>query len=166
VITAACGGGTATGEASLSNTQPPVMSAAAKPFSGADGGGNMVLGWKIELYKDGPGADCMEASRVGTVALYSNQTTDSGPQALLSTGLITIASDSPPTIIGSAAANVSVDGIAVKNGAVTLTEFHLTADAKHADRITGSISAGGTDASSGTDITLDGMFAAPICEEE
>jgi hypothetical protein len=141
------------------------MSAAAKPFTGADGDGNMVLGWKIELYKDGPGADCTEASKVGVVALYSSQAASSGPQALLSTGLVTIVSTSPPSILGSAAANLSVDGISVQNGAVTLTEFHLTADAKHADRMAGMISAGGTDAGSGMDVTLDGMFTAPVCEE-
>src|SRR5688500_4882787 len=86
IAAAACGGGTETGEASLSNTTPPVMSAAAKPFSGADGGGNMVLGWKIELYKDAPGASCTDASRVGTIGIYSNQAAGSGPQAILTTG--------------------------------------------------------------------------------
>jgi hypothetical protein len=165
IAAAACGGGTETGEASLSNTTPPVMSAAAKPFTGADGGGNMVLGWKIELYKDAPGASCTDASRVGTIGIYSNQAAGSGPQALLSTGFITIVETSPPTLVANVAANLSVDGVTVKTGGVTLTEFHLTADAKHADRIAGTISAGGTDAGSGADITLEGMFTAPICEE-
>jgi hypothetical protein len=165
VLTAACGGGTETGEASLSNTQPPVKSASAKPFKGADGAGTMVLGWKIELYKDEAGASCTEASRVGTVAIYSNQADGSGPQALLSTGFITIVSASPPTVLASAAANLSVDGVSVMSGGVTLTEFHLTADAKHADRIAGTISAGGTDGGTGADVSLEGMFTAPVCEE-
>jgi hypothetical protein len=142
-----------------------VKSASAKPFKGADGAGMMVLGWKIELYKDEPGASCTDASRVGTVAIYSNQADSSGPQALLMTGFITIVKDSPPTVIASAAANLSLDGVSVTGGGVTLTEFHLTADAKHADRIAGTISAGGTDGGTGADVTLEGMFTAPICEE-
>ena len=167
LITAACGGGTETGEASLSNTQPPVKSASAKPFQGADGAGMMVLGWKIELYKDDAGASCTEASRVGTIGIYSNQAAGgANPQALLSTGFITIVTAAPPMVVGSAAANLSVDGISVMSGGVTLTEFHLTADAKHADRIAGMITAGGTDAGTGGDVTLDGMFVAPVCEEE
>ncbi|HUS27712.1 MAG TPA: hypothetical protein VMZ53_04365 [Kofleriaceae bacterium] len=166
VITAACGGGTATGEASLSNTMPPVKSAAAKPFTGADGAGAMVLGWKIELYSDDAGASCTEASKVGTIGIYSNQAAGSGPQALLSTGFITIVTASPPTVLATAAANLSVEGVSIMSGGVELTEFHLTADAKHADRLAGTINAGGTDAGTGADVTLTGMFTAPICEEE
>jgi hypothetical protein len=47
---------------------------------------------------------------------------------------------------------------------VSITEFHLTADAKHADRIAGSISAGGT-ADAGGDVSIEGTFTAPVCEE-
>jgi len=165
VVTAACGGGTETGEASLTNTMPPVKSAAAKPFSGPDGGGMMVLGWKVELYSNGPGADCTEASKVGTIGIYTNQAASSGPQALLNTGDITIVTTSPPTAIGSAAvANVSVNGLSITGGIVSLTEFHLTADAKHADHMAGTISAGGTDGGTGMDVTVTGMFDAPVCE--
>ena len=162
---AACGGGTETGEASLTNVQPPVKSAAAKPFTGADGAGAMVLGWKIELYKDSAGSSCTEASKVGTIGIYTNQAAGSNDQALLSTGFITFVTMAPPTVLASAAANMSVEGVSITSGGVTLTEFHLTPDAKHADRIAGTISAGGTDGGSGADVTLDGMFTAPICEE-
>jgi hypothetical protein len=162
---AACGGGTETGEASLSNTQPPVKSAAAKPFTGADGAGTMVLGWKIELYKDDAGSSCTDASKVGTIGIYTNQASGSGPQALLSTGFITFVTMAPPTVLASAAANMSLDGVSITSGGVTITEFHLTADAKHADRIAGMIDAGGTDAGTGSDVSLQGMFTAPLCEE-
>lgn len=165
LITAACGGGTATGEASLSGTQPPVKSASAKPFSGADGAGTKVLGWKVELYSDEAGASCTEASKVGTVGIYTNQAEGSGPQALLTTGFITIVMAAPPTVLASAAANLSVNGVTIMSGGVTLTEFHLTPDAKHADRIKGMISAGGTDGGTGADVTLEGTFDAPVCEE-
>lgn len=165
VVTAACGGGTETGEASLSNTMPPVKSAAAKPFTGADGAGMMVLGWKVELYSNDPGSDCTEASKVGTIGIYTAQAASSGPQALLNTGDITIVPTAPPTAIGTGyAANVSVNGLSISSGIVNLSEFHLTADAKHADHMTGTINAGGTDAGTGMDVTVTGMFAAPVCE--
>jgi hypothetical protein len=165
ITAAACSSGTETGEAMLSNTMPAVKSAAAKPFKGADGGGNMVLGWKIELYKNDPGADCNEASKVGVIALYSNMAASSGDQALLSTGGITLVSMSPPMVTGAAAANLSLEsgGITIMNGVVTLSTFHLTADAKHADTMSGMISAGGTDGT-GNGVTLDGSFTAPVCE--
>ena len=166
VLFAACGGGTETGEASLAASMPPAKSAAAKPFTGADGSGNMVLGWKIELYADGPGADCTseDLDKVGTIGIYTNKTAADGPQALLAVGGVTIVTQAPPTLLGNAAANVSVDGVTVNTGLVSITEFHLTADAKHADRIAGSISAGGT-ADAGGDVSIEGTFTAPVCEE-
>jgi hypothetical protein len=163
ISAAACGGGSETGEATLSNTQPPVKSAAAKPFTGPDGAGAMVLGWKVLLYKDDPGSDCTAASTIGTIGIYSNMAAGSNEQALLTTGGITIVTTSPPMVIGSAAANFSLDNVSIQSGVVTLTEFHLTPDAKHADRITGTISAGGTNG--GGDVSVDGSFTAPICED-
>ena len=162
---AACSSGTGTGEAMLSNTNTPVKSAAAKPFMGADGAGNMVLGWKIELYKNDPGSDCTDGpTKVAVLALYSNMPATSGDQALLSTGGITLVAMSPPMVQGSATANLSLTdgGISITGGLVTLTEFHLTADAKHADTMSGTISAGGMDGT-GNGVTLDGMFTAPVC---
>ena len=161
---AACTSGTGTGEAMLSNTNTPVKSAAAKPFKGADGAGNMVLGWKIELYKNDPGSDCTSATKIAIVAVYSNMAATSGDQALLSTGGITLVAMSPPMVQGSATANLSLTdgGISITGGLVTLTDFHLTADAKHADTMSGTISAGGMDGS-GNGVTLDGSFTAPVC---
>lgn len=169
VLFAACGGGGAeTGEASLSVVMPPVKSAAAKTFTGADGAGNMVLGWKIELYADGAGADCLseDLDKVASVGIYTNKTAADGPQALLNTGGITIVTMAPPTVIGSAAANLSVDGVAVTSGLVSITEFHLLPDAKRADRIAGTINAGGMDGGTGADVNVMGMFTAPVCEAE
>lgn len=167
VLFAACGGGIETGEASLSNVMPPAKSAAAKPFTGEDASGNMVLGWKIELYADGPGADCLseDIDKVATIGIYTNKTAADGPHGTLAVGGISIVTMAPPMVLGNAAANVSVDGIAITGGLVTIDEYHLAADAKHADRITGSISAAGTDAGTGGDVTVDGMFTAPVCEE-
>lgn len=167
VLFAACGGGgTETGEASLSNTMPAAKSSAAKPFTGADGAGNMVLGWKIEFYADSPGTGCLDdVKKVATIGIYTNKTTADGPHAMLAVGGISIVTEAPPTVLGNAAANVSMDGVEVKNGLVSITEYHLAADAKHADRITGTINAGGTDTGAGTDVTIDGTFTAPVCEE-
>jgi hypothetical protein len=167
VLFAACGGGTETGEASLSASMPPAKSAAAKPFTGADGAGNMVLGWKIELYADGPGADCLseDLDKVATIGIYTMKTSADGPHAMLSVGGVPIVTEAPPTVLGSAAATVSVDGVTVNTGLVSITEYHLAADAKHADRIAGTISAGGTDAGTGGDVSIEGTFTAPVCEE-
>lgn len=168
VLFVACGGGTETGEASLSVVMPPVKSAAAKTFTGADGAGNMVLGWKIELYADGAGADCTseELDKVATVGIYTNKTSADGPQAMLNTGGITIVTQAPPMVLGAAAANLSVDGVSITSGLVSITEYHLTADAKTADRIAGMINAGGMDAGTGADVTVMGTFIAPVCEAE
>jgi hypothetical protein len=167
VLFAACGGGTETGEASLSASMPPAKSAAAKPFTGPDGSGNMVLGWKIELYADGPGADCLseDLDKVATIGIYTTKTAADGPHAMLAVGGISIVTQAPPMILGSAAANMSVDGVMVNTGLVSITEYHLTADAKHADRIAGSVSASGTDAGTGGDVSIEGTFTAPVCEE-
>jgi hypothetical protein len=168
VMATACSGGTGTGAASLTNTQPPVKSAAATPFAGADGAGTTVLGWKIELFSDGPGTDCLseDATVVGSIGIFSNQPDGSKPQAILQTGDISIVMTSPPTVTGNAAATMGVDGVGMIQGIVTITEFHLTADAMHADQIKGTINAGGTDGGSGEPVALTGDFTAPICLEE
>ena len=168
VITAACGGGPETGEATLSGAMPPVKSASAKTFSGADGAGTMVLGWKIELYEDSPGADCLsdETNVVASIGIFTNQAAGSKPQALLQTGGISIVTMSPPTVIGNAAATMGVMGVSNVVGQVIVDEFHLTPDAMHADRIKGTISAGGTDSGTSADVSLTGTFTAPACIED
>lgn len=147
-------------------SDPPAKSSAAKPFSGMDAGGNTVLGWKIELYADGPGADCLseDIKKVATVGIYTKKTSADGPQALLTVGGIAIVKDAPPSVVGDAAANFSMDGVAITGGLVSITEFHLTPDAKHADRIAGTISAGGTNGTG--DVSVEGTFTAPVCVEE
>lgn len=165
LIAAACGGGTATGEATLSGVEPPVMAAASEPFSGADGAGNEVLGWSILLYADGPGGDCLEGNVVAKVGIYSNQAAGSGPHAILPEAGISIVAESPPTVVGTAAANMGVDGLSGVGGQITITEFHLTPDGITADRIAGSINAAGFDANQ-AGVSLTGDFTAPICQEE
>jgi hypothetical protein len=167
VITAACTSGTSTGEASLSNTTPPVMSAAAETFTGADASGAEVMGWKIILFKDSPGSDCLEGTVISTIGIFTNTPAGSKPQALLPDGGISIVAQSPPSLMASErAATMSVSGVATVTGLLTITEFHLTADAMHADRISGTIAAGGTDGDTGEGILLDGTFEAPVCEEQ
>src|SRR5690606_22608082 len=95
-FTAACGGGTATGEASLSGVQPPVKAAAAETFVGPDAMGQRVMGWSILLYSDEPGGDCLEGSVVAKIGIFSAQLEGSAPQALLTQGPISIVTDVPP----------------------------------------------------------------------
>lgn len=168
VMATACGGGTETGMASLSNVQPPVMSADAKPFAGADGAGTMVLGWKIEMFQDGPGTDCTddEAHVLGSIGIFTTEPSGSKPQALLQTGGISIVPISPPVVAGNATATMGMEGFGNIMGLVEITEFHLTADAMHADRIKGTVNVGGVDAGSGETVSLTGEFTAPVCVEE
>ena len=165
-LLAACTSGTATGEATL-NTTPAAMSAAAETFTGDDAEGNSVLGWKILFFQSGPGSDCLEGTVVASVGIYTNEAAGSKPQALLVNGGIAIVAQSPPSLMASTrAATMSATGIATITGQLTITEFHLTADAKHADRIKGTIAAGGTDSGSGAGIILDGTFTAPVCTDQ
>jgi hypothetical protein len=166
-ITAACTSGTPTGEAGLSGVQPPVMSAAAETFTGPDAEGNKVMGWKILLYQNSVGSDCLEGTILASVGIFTNDAAGSKPQALLPTGGISIVATSPPSLMASArAATMGAQGVASITGLLEITEFHLTADAQHADRIKGTIAAGGTDAGSGEGVLLNGSFTAPVCTEE
>jgi hypothetical protein len=167
ILIAACTSGTGSGEASMTGTMPPVKSAAAKTFAGGDGTGMKVLGWKIELYENGPGADCLsdDTKTNSTIGIYTAQVDGSAPQALLPAGEITITTMSPPIVSGSAAANMAVTGLSDVAGIVMIDEFHLTADAKHADRIKGTVNAYGKDANGG-DVAVTGSFTAPVCVEQ
>jgi hypothetical protein len=167
-ITAACGGGTESGPASLTGTIPPGKSVGARLFEGPDGEGNMVLGWKIEFFEQGPGADCLSAETklVAAIGIYTRQAAGSQPQALLEVGVgIPITTMTPPIVNGHAAANMSGEGVVIQSGLLTITEFHLLPDAKHADRIKGTVSAGGNDGT-GNPVQVDGTFEAPYCPEE
>jgi hypothetical protein len=163
VISAACTSGTATGSASL--TGVAVKAAAVETFEDVDAGGTKVMGWNILLYEQAPGGDCLEGTILAKVAIYTNQAVGSAPQALLQTGGISIVVDKPPMVLSNAAANMTAEGVGSITGLVNIDEFHLTPDAKHADNIKGSISAGGFD-SAEAGVSLSGSFDAPICTED
>lgn len=164
VITAACGGGTATGEATLSGL--PVKAAAAETFSGPDAAGTNVLGWNILFYEDEPGGDCLEGTVAAKIGIYTSQTDGSAPNAILQQGGISIVTAKPPTVPeGQAAANMGVEGISDVMGIVQITDFRLAADAMRAVSITGTVTAGGYDANS-EGVTFSGEFTAPVCAEE
>lgn len=168
-ITAACGGGTDSGPATLSGIDPPGKSVGARLFSGPDSAGNQVLGWKLEFFEQAPGADCLSADTkvVASIAIYTNQADDgSKEQAILATGDIAIVKENPPTVNGNAVATMGTkDGIVIQSGIVTISEFHLT-DLTHADRIKGTVVAGGMDGGTGQAISLSGDFDAPYCPED
>lgn len=167
VICAACTSGTATGEATLTATGADltVKAAACEPFADVDGAGTKVLGWNVLFYENEKGGDCLEGKVSAKVSIYSNQAPESGPQALLATGGIPVVPMNPPTATGNAAAYMGVEGVSMVMGQVTIDEFHLTPDAKHADRIRGTVSVGGYNANN-EGVTITGTFTAPICAEQ
>jgi hypothetical protein len=166
VVVAACGGsGFETGAAEITGSTPPIMSAGATSFTGADASGTMVKGWTIDLFGEGAGADCQsqDVQPIGSVAIYTSQPDDtSGKKAMLATGDIVIVAESPPMVNGNAAASMGVKGINGIVGIITISSFHLRADLT-ADKIEGTINAGGTDGN-GTALSLTGPFTAPVCE--
>jgi len=166
-ITAACGGGTDSGPATLTGVQPPGKSVGARTFAGVNGDGANVLGWKLEFFEQGPGADCLssETTVVASVGIYTKQVEGTQPQAILLIGDISITTVSPPSVPGEAAATMSAKGVVIQSGVVSITEFHLT-DAMHADRIKGTVTAGGIDGGTGEPISVMGTFDAPYCPEE
>jgi hypothetical protein len=166
VLFAACTSGTATGVATLSGTDPAVKAAAAETFVGPDAVGNKVMGWSILLYENDPGGDCLEGTVAAKIGIFTTQTEGSKPQALLNNGdTIVIVTESPPTIAGTAAANMGVEGVSNVVGQVQISDFRLTADAMHAEYIEGTISAGGYGPNDES-VALNGSFKAPICVEE
>jgi hypothetical protein len=167
VLAAACGGGTESGPATLTGVMPAPKSAGARIFEGADGEGNTVMGWKIEFFEQAPGADCLseDTKVVAAIGIYTRQAASTTSHPLLDKGTtIPIVTQSPPVVNGSAAANMSAMGVTIQSGALTLTDFHLT-DPMHADRLTGTVSAGGTDGT-GNSVAVTGDFDVPYCPEE
>ncbi|MFT3694278.1 MAG: hypothetical protein QM831_14120 [Kofleriaceae bacterium] len=161
---AACGGsGFETGAANVS-TDPKSMSASATSFNDADGAGTMVMGWKISLWEQADGADCMSADthRVAAISIYTNQPVVSGKKAMLAEGEITLVADSPPTVLGNEIASMGAEKIGSIAGTLTIDMFHLKADLT-ADQISGSVNAAGEDAN-GNGVTISGDFVAPVCE--
>ena len=59
---------------------------------------------------------------------------------------------------------MSAMGVVSVQGLLTITEFHLS-DTTHADRIKGTVTAGGTDGAGGG-VSVTGTFDAPYCPEE
>jgi hypothetical protein len=166
VLFAACSGGTATGAATLTGTMPAVQASAAETFVGPDAAGNKVMGWSILLYEDAPGGDCLEGTVAAKIGIFTTQAEGSKPQPLLNNGdTISIVTESPPTIAGTAAANMGVEGVSNVVGQVSITDFRLTADAMHAEYIEGTINAGGYGPND-VAVSLTGSFKAPICVEE
>jgi len=166
VVVAACGGsGFETGAATLTSITPPVMSAGATSFVGPDGAGTMVMGWTIDFFDAGSGADCLSADVkvLASVGIFTNQTPDAThKKAMLATGDIVIVTTSPPTVTGNAAATMGAQGVNAIVGTINISEFHLRTDLT-ADRISGTLNAGGTDGM-GNAKAVTGMFTAPICE--
>ena len=81
--------------------RPPTKSVTASSFDGADGSGAMVLGWQLDFFEDGPGADCTDGSLKvsATIGIYTTMTSDHGMAAALpAPGGITIVTMSPPTV--------------------------------------------------------------------
>jgi hypothetical protein len=97
-ITAACGGGTESGPANLTGVTPAAKSVGARTFAGPDGNMMNVLGWKLEFFEQGEGADCLstETNVVASIGIYTSQLDDGvKPQALLQVGDIPIVAESP-----------------------------------------------------------------------
>jgi hypothetical protein len=166
VLVAACGtSGPPTGAASISNSAPVVMSADSVPFTGADGSGKMVLGWKIELIQQGPGTDCKAdtVNVLGNIGVFSNQIPDAQHKvATLTNGDIVIVRDSPPTVQGTFAATMGLSGVTAISGTVSLDNVGMTLDGK-INKISGTVNAGGKDIN-GNNVMVTGTFVAPICE--
>jgi hypothetical protein len=165
VLTAACGSGTSTGAASLSGLMGTVKAAASETFVGPDAAGNTVLGWSILFYENEAGGDCLEGTVLAKIGIFTTTKEGDKPQALLGTGGISIVKETPPNVAGDAAANMTAEGVSsVESGLVNITEFHLTPDAMHADRIKGDVNAGGF-LPEMVGVALNGSFDAPICTE-
>jgi hypothetical protein len=166
-ICAACGGGTESGPANLTGVMPPAKSVGARTFTGLNGNMMDVLGWKLEFFEQGEGADCLseDTNVVASIGIYTTQANDGmDGHALLQIGDIPIVTTSPPPVNGAAAAVMSAEGVIITSGVLTLTEFHLS-DTTHADRIKGTVTAGGMDGT-GVAVSVTGTFDAPYCPEE
>jgi hypothetical protein len=160
VLAAACGGsGYNTGTADLTAVTPMAKSASAKPF--VEMVGDMkVRGWTINFIDAGPGTDCMDDSDsihiVAAIGIYTNQVDDGTHMpAMLTTGDVTIVAASPPSVTGSAAANMGAMGIGGIIGSLTITDYYK-------DHVNGMVNASGTDGN-GNAVGITGSFEAPAC---
>lgn len=167
-LTAACGpDGADTGQASLTGVVPAPRSASASVFTDTDADGNQVMGWTIDFFEDGPGANCASADLnvVASIAIFTRDTPGSKPQPLLPMGDIPIVTQSPPSLTASdRVATMGSKNVAGIVGLVTIEDFRLTADAMHAQYIEGTVAAGGKDAGTGAGVLIEGPFHAPYCD--
>jgi hypothetical protein len=162
----ACTSGVGTGTGSLSGVDPAAKSATATAFQGENGAGVKVHGWKIEFFADEPGADCFSTDLevVAKIGIFTNTPVTEAPQGLLQIGDIALVAMSPPNVLGDAAAVMSANGSGDITGNINIAQFRLTADAKHAAHITGTLTATGV--SSNGPVTMTGAFDTDVCVEE
>lgn len=167
VVLAACGDdGTPTGAASTMGFDTKTKSSYSKPFTGADGAGNTVLGWKIDFTSANSGTGCKAdgVKVVATIDIYTSQTKDSGHSvAELTSGDISITLNSPPTApSGGAIADMGADHLTNLEGTVSLTGVAKSGDGKSIIGLEGTISVGGLD-DGGNGVIMSGTFDAPTC---
>jgi hypothetical protein len=166
---AACAdNGSGTGKASLTGGTITGTSAFSKPTKGDDGSGNDVLIVDIVFVDDPIGAGCKETSLkiAATLGIYTSQAAGSGSTtAMLQVGDYSIVPQSPPKVVGSATVDMSVSGVGNLNGDLGITGIDLAADGKTVTGFEGTVNAGGTTGPSGTSVTLNGTFSAPICTD-
>ena len=166
VVVAACGTQFPTGPADLTGINPAVMSAGAVSFTGSDGSGNIVLGWKLQFFTNGSGFDCLSTSadEVADIDIFTNQTPNGNAKAMLVSGQeVSIVPDNPPTAQGGAVAHMPINGIHSVNGGVMLTDVHVNQSSNEIDRFVGMVNAAGT-SDAGDTIDITGMFTSPVCE--
>jgi hypothetical protein len=169
LVLTACGvKGPPTGKSNVSGTTPSIMSAGANSFTGADANNppQMVKGWTIYLFSNGPGANCNSADTkvVASIGIFTNQMADSTHKtAQLAEGEYTIVTQSPPPVNGTGgAATMGANGLDNIGGLVTITDFYAEKDGT-VDHISGTVAASGT-SSTGDTVQLMGDFTAPNCD--
>jgi len=166
VVVIACGGsGFETGPADLTGISPAIMSAGSVSFTGSDGSGNQVLGWKLQFFSNGSGYDCLsnDANELADLDIYTSQAPSGSMRATVTPGDLPIVPANPPTVSGTAAAHFAIDGIHQVNGDLTLTDVHINTSSNQIDRFEGMVTAAGT-SDAGDTINVAGVFTAPVCE--
>jgi hypothetical protein len=167
VVVIACGGsGFETGPADLTGISPAIMSAGAVSFTGSDGSGNQVLGWKLQFFSNGSGYDCLSnsADELADLDIYTNHAPSGSMRAMVTVGDTPIVPANPPTATGTGpAAHFAIDGIHQVNGDLTLSDVHINTSSNQIDRFVGMVTAAGT-SDAGDTINVAGMFTAPVCE--
>lgn len=169
VLASACAdNGSGTGKATLTGGTVTGTSAFTKATKGDDGSGNNVLILDITIVDDPIGAGCKETSLkiAATIGVYTSEAPGSGSNvAMLQVGDYSIVPQQPPKVVGSATVDMTAAGVSNINGDLSITGVDLAADGKTVTGFEGTVTAGGTTGSSGTAVTLNGTFSAPLCED-